>query len=167
MPKLTQKRVKELFNYDQHTGRLVWKIRTSNRIKIGDTAGSKSKNGYLLVGVGGITYSAHRIIYLWMTGAFPEVETDHENHQRADNRWFNIKSVTHQSNGKNKSLSKRNTSGHIGISKSKERGKWEAYITVSRRKINLGRFNDITDAITVRREAEVKLGFHKNHGAAS
>lgn len=35
---VTQERLKELFDYDAHTGNLIWKVRRQ-RIKVGDVAG--------------------------------------------------------------------------------------------------------------------------------
>jgi hypothetical protein len=52
----------------------------------------------------------------------------------------------------------------VGVSYSKRYKCWEAYITVDYKRIHLGRFKNIEDAILARKEAEVAYKFHKNHG---
>jgi hypothetical protein len=42
--------------------------------------------------------------------------------------------------------------------------KWQSYIKVSTIKINLGRYDNYEEAVKVRKEAEVKYGYHPNHG---
>lgn len=61
----------------------------------------------------------------------------------------------------NTNTPRNNTSGHKGVSWSESKGKWEAYITKDRRKINLGRFENIEDAISARKIAE-ELYFPKD-----
>jgi hypothetical protein len=51
-------------------------------------------------------------------------------------------------------LPKNNTSGHKGVWFDKSRGKWTAYINVHRKKIFLGRYTTIEDAIKARELAE-------------
>ena len=50
------------------------------------------------------------------------------------------------------SLSSKNTSGYTGISK--DRGKWIAYIGYQKKRIYLGSFHHIEEAIAARKEAE-------------
>lgn len=49
-----------------------------------------------------------------------------------------------------------NTSGVKGVSWSKSRQLWEAYIQVHGKRIYLGRYADFTEAVKVRKEAEEK-----------
>ena len=44
-------RVRELFDYKE--GKLLWKVSTSNRVKVGDTAGSLTTNKYYMLGMMG------------------------------------------------------------------------------------------------------------------
>lgn len=55
-----------------------------------------------------------------------------------------------------KNLPKNNRSGHKGVSWDKTRELWSAYINVHGRKIHLGRYARIEDAIAARVEAEEK-----------
>lgn len=56
----------------------------------------------------------------------------------------------------NKRKMESNTSGKTGVSWCKDRYKWEAYIAVYGKKINLGRYDNYEDAVKVREEAEIK-----------
>lgn len=53
-------------------------------------------------------------------------------------------------------LPKNNTSGCKGVAWNKCHEKWEAYLHLHRKKIRLGYFTDLEDAITARKEAEEK-----------
>lgn len=53
-----------------------------------------------------------------------------------------------------KKPSKLNRSGVTGVNWDKSRGKWMAGIRFQGKKYNLGRFDDIADAISARKEAE-------------
>lgn len=53
--------------------------------------------------------------------------------------------------------SKANKSGVVGVNWDKSRGKWMAGIRFKGHKYNLGRFDNIQDAIDARKEAEQKL----------
>ena len=68
---------------------------------------------------------------------------------------------------RNAKLSSSNTSGTVGISWYHINGKWAAYIRVNYKKIHLGYYTNKDDAIKARKAAEVKYGFHENHGRTS
>jgi hypothetical protein len=80
---------------------------------------------------------------------------DHINGNPLDNRKCNLRICTHQENSRNTKVNINNTSGHRGVYFSN--GKWTAYITKDYKKKNLGRFNDIKDAINARIKAEIEL----------
>jgi hypothetical protein len=57
----------------------------------------------------------------------------------------------------NQRLRHDNTSGHKGISWDKRNNRWHAYINVNKgKRINIGYFKDIKDAIEARKQAETK-----------
>lgn len=56
-------------------------------------------------------------------------------------------------------IKSNNTSGVKGVSQHKASGKWDAYISVNKRRIHLGRYINKVDAIRKRQEAELK--YHK------
>ena len=76
---------------------------------------------------------------------------DHINHDTLDNRKQNLEVCTSFKNNQNRL---NNTSGYIGVGWDKSRNKWQANIKVKGKKIYLGRFTNIEDAIIVRKNAE-------------
>ena len=84
---------------------------------------------------------------------------DHLSRDTSDNRKRNIVLKSNQKNTHNRGLSKTNTSGKTGVSFSKSKGLWCAYITVNYNTIHLGDFDKYEDAVNARKEAEIKYGF--------
>ena len=82
------------------------------------------------------------------------LDVDHINHNRLDNRRENLRVVNRVQNNRNKGLSKYNTSGCTGVSRA--RNKWEAYITMNNKKVYLGHYDNKEDAIAARKDAEEK-----------
>ena len=134
-------RLRELLSYDSETGILTWRIRPIrpgkrdgamdkglNRLFAGNPAGSRSARGYILIGIDGQDYLAHRVIFAWMTGAWPTGELDHRNGKKYDNRWCNIRPVTRAQNITNRGTPRNNTSGHRGVSWRKDIKKWRVYL---------------------------------------
>jgi len=155
----------KLLNYDPNSGKIVWNVGRSNSIKAGDAAGHIDYKGYRMICIKGYRYQASRVAFLLMTGDWPKNHMDHIDHCRANNKWPNLREVTHQVNHKNRSMSKNNTSGVIGVVWHKPSTKWVAQIKVSGKVIYLGGFSDKIDAVYARRNANIKYGFHENHGA--
>lgn len=164
---LTQERLKELLSYDPETGIFINLLDRGKRAKKGLEAGSIQSYGYRRVKIDMVEYRTHRLAWLYMTGFFPKDQIDHINHVTSDNRWCNLREVTTTGNAKNRSLSTANKSGVIGISWEKGRSKWHASIRVAGKTIHIGRYKNKEEAIKARRDAEVKLNFHPNHGAAA
>lgn len=81
---------------------------------------------------------------------------DHINHKRNDNRKCNLRTVTHSQNQMNKGLRSNNTSGVTGVYLNKRDGKWGSYISINKKRIYLGFFNNFDDAVRARKEAEDK-----------
>lgn len=156
---LTQERLKELLQYDPLTGVFTWLISRGGMYK-GSSAGRVGTSGHIEISLFSNRHQAHRLAFLYMIGRFPLEETDHINRKPSDNRWVNLREVTHKQNKENLNLQKNNTSGHIGVSWSVERGKWQAYIKHQGERIPLGRFTNLEDAIAARKEAERSLFTH-------
>jgi len=83
------------------------------------------------------------------------LQTDHINRNKLDNRASNLRTVTNQQNAFNASLNKANNSGTKGVCWSENRNKWCAYIHIDNKAIPLGRFINIKDAIKARKKAEL------------
>jgi len=164
---LTQKELKKLLNYDPKTGIFTWKSRDSkawNTRRSGKTAGQFDRGGYILIGILGKRYLAHRLAFLYMTGNCPHDQTDHIDHDRGNNKWNNLRAVTQAENQRNRALAKNNTSGLSGVHWSKSNKKWMVRVKVNRKRIYLGSFSTKDEAIKVRKAAEIEHNFHVNHG---
>jgi hypothetical protein len=162
---ITQSRCKELLRYDPDTGELFWRVTVCNRAIEGNLAGATSSQGYNQIQISGKNYLGHRLIWLLQTGSMPCDEIDHINHDRLDNRWDNLREVTHIENGRNQSMYSNNLSGAVGVCWYDRYEKWQSSIRVDDKQLYLGRFEEINDALAARRAAEVKYGFHVNHGS--
>ena len=167
---LTFERANELFRYDPISGKLFWKKRTARRIKVGDEAGTLCKStGYRMVFINQKGYLVHRIAILLATGACdPSKEVDHIDHDRLNNRLNNLRIVDRINNMRNIGLGKTNKTGVIGVSLKYTRTgelRYSANIMVNRKSINLGIFDNIEEAAAAREEANIKYGFHPNHGS--
>lgn len=98
-------------------------------------------------------------------GPIPDgMQIDHINHTRNDNRIENLRLVSNSSNSKNRRILKRNTSGFNGVYFSSTFKRWIAEATFNGVKYNLGKYKTKEEAIKARRQVNVKLGFHENHG---
>ena len=137
---LTHARLREILHYDPGTGIFTWRVRTSNRIKIGDAAGGVIGNGYFMIGVDGVRYYGHRLAWFWMKGEWPDPECDHEDTDPLNNKWSNLRESTSSQNKRNSNRSSRNTSGFKGVSWDKRAARWRATIQDGK-SIHLGFFD--------------------------
>lgn len=137
----------------------------NNRLA-GKTAGTPHR-GYINICLSiegkNCVYREHRLIFSMIHGYMPK-EIDHIDGNRSNNCISNLRDVSHAENGKNQRMDKRNTSGFNGVSFCKDRQKWKAQITVNFKVMVLGRFKTKEEAIEARKAANIKYGFHPNHG---
>ncbi len=150
-PELTAEKLRELLNYDPDTGIFTWKVSTSNRVKVGDAAGSLDGGGYQQISVQSRLYKAHRLAWLHMHGTWPKLDIDHINRNRSDNRITNLRDVSHKQNHQNRS---DNASGHPGVSWHKLTSRWQVKIMHNYKQIHLGCFSILEEAIAARKAAE-------------
>lgn len=83
----------------------------------------------------------------------PKLHTDHKNHNGLDNRRKNLRIVTPSINILNSRLRSDNTSGYKGINKTKF-GTWTVTIGINKKKIYLGCFKVLEEAVKARTKAE-------------
>lgn len=163
---ITQNELKKLLLYVPDTGSFIYKQDGKRNIKGGTIAGRPHSMGYWNIGLKGKSYLAHRLAWLYMTGTWPE-QIDHINHNRADNRFSNIRAVNNMINHMNRPMQKNNKSGCTGVHWDNTVEKWKSEIKIDGKKKHLGFFSDIGKAIKSRLEANVKYGFHANHGSVN
>lgn len=164
---LTQARLKEILHYDSATGIFTGLVARGKRTDcIGRELKIGNSHGYLTITIHYKRYPANKLAFLYMTGEWPILEIDHKNRKRDDNRWENLRQVTHQQNSFNHPIVKKNTSGVLGVSFDTQTSKWRASISPNGKTIHLGRFSTIEAALLVRIEAEKKyFGEHAGRAA--
>lgn len=120
--------LKLALDYSPETGKLIWLRDSNNKQRLaGDEAGFQGTNGYIRLKFKGKEYLAHRLIWTWMTGEIPQLEIDHRNGDRSDNRWNNLRLVTAAQQRANAKLNCNSASGHRGVYFNKRRRKWRAH----------------------------------------
>lgn len=162
MADITLARVKELVEYDPATGAFTmltppdasdfFKYRWAGR-----KLGTWNDKGYFLLRLDGRYWRAHRIAWLIMTGRMPTLEIDHIDGNRGNNRFSNLREVSHRENAQNLKINTRNTSGYLGVSFFKKTKQWEATIMVDQVSFKLGIFNTAEDASAAYLEAKKRL----------
>lgn len=80
---------------------------------------------------------------------------DHINRDTLDNRKNNLRVCTIQENLRNQKRS-NNKTGYTGVTVHKQTGKYTAQIKVNYKKIHLGLFDTIKEALSARKKAELK-----------
>jgi len=150
------------FHYDFATGLLYRKKLRSGSFVLKEVG--SPLNGYVVVGSGGATYYAHRIIWKMMAGEDFSGEIDHINGDRSDNRIENLRQVSKQENRKNRKRPKSNTTGHMGISWNKRSCAYRVRLAVNKKTHYLGYYKELDDAIKAWEKGREYYGFHKNHG---
>ena len=112
-------------------------------------------NGYVVTNARDTkkTISMHRLVM----NASEGTEIDHILHQTNDNRKSQLREITHSQNCINRRIKSTNTSGVTGVCWHKANNKWQARITVNGKRINLGLFDDLEDAIEARLKAELEI----------
>jgi len=154
MKHITQEQVKELFVFYPETGNFHWKKCLDKRL-IGKQTGELIKTGAVIIRTKYGKFQAHRLAWLYMFGYFPKF-LDHINGIRSDNRICNLRECTHAENHQNKGIQSNNTSGYPGVGWHKLTQKWRAYITLNRKQISLGSFDDKESAYKAYCEAKAK-----------
>ena len=170
---MEQSELKEWLHYDPLTGLFTWLKSNSDKIKVGQVAGCKqsAKNSKgvrvrtsIAIRINKRSYLAHRLAFIYMTGELPNNVVDHIDHNPWNNKWSNLRDVTHKENCKNSSIKSTNTSGHVGVRKDTITGKWRSCIKVDGANKSQGCFETFDEAVNARNEASEKYGFHENHG---
>lgn len=148
-------------------GTLLWRRRDDmptqwNNRYVGQTAGTRTRQGYVQVAICNRVYKMHRVVWAWHTGEWPIGEIDHINGDPGDNRIENLRLATRAENATNRGLQSNNTSGVTGVSWCRQKKMWRSYIGVSGSFLHIGYFRDKSAAQDAYARASAKY-----HGAYS
>jgi len=168
-----------LLTYDPDTGYLYWKERyyedfphlKSNNVDSFNTR-CANKPALRCIGSGGYyvgrvltkQYLAHRVIWKMNNGDWPKHQIDHIDGDKLNNRLCNLREASSRENSRNFPLGCNNKTGFFGVYQIKS-GKWLARIQGDNgQQVHLGYFDTLEEAAQCRKEAEMKYGYHENHG---
>ena len=129
-----------LFRYDRETGKLYWKISTTNSIKVGDEAGCLNSRGYICVMIQSKSYLVHRIIYKMCHKVEPPTYLDHINQIKTDNRLENLREID---NGHNV---RRSANGKGVYAEAGRKKKYRAMLQINGKEHHIGRFYTYEEA---------------------
>lgn len=140
---LTHERLIELLDYAPDSGIFTWKVFRGNTATAGTVAGSVDSSGHVQIKVDGLTYQAHRLVWLYVYGLMPDKEIDHRNGIRCDNKISNLREASHSQNLQNQRKARidNKSSGLLGATWNKRDKKWQAQIGISGKKKWIGAFD--------------------------
>ena len=151
---MTQDELKKILSYNPETGLFHWKIKPSNRFKLGMQAGSLG-TGYVRIHTNGRTYGAHRLAWLYIYGEEPANNIDHINGNPLDNRIVNLRQATQMENTQNRRRPQKNNShGILGVTYDPKKKLWRARIGVDGIRKYIGKFKTQEQAAQAYLEAK-------------
>lgn len=161
-PPLRADFVRSVLDYDPDTGIFRWKYRSDypnfwNAQWVGKIAGVMNARGYIGIKLNDHVYRAHNLAWLYIRGEWRPGEVDHRNRVRDDNRAENLRIATSSENHCNKTVSKRSTTGVLGVTLVKKTGLWEAQIFKDGRRQWRKGFATLEEAAEARRQMLPKI----------
>lgn len=142
---LTSERLRQLVTYDPITGNFYRNV-NSWRFKQGELLGSKDVNGYVQIQIDEVRDYAHRLAFLYVTGAMPPVTVDHINMNKADNAYSNLRLATYSQNNLHRAIRSDCKSGYKGVSWKASHKLWRARTTVNGKEKVIGYFPTAEEA---------------------
>lgn len=153
---LTQEELKEVMHYDPETGVFTWTKPTCTWIRPGAAAGCKYKRHYVLIRYKDVSYRAHRLVFLYMTGCVPR-EVYALDGDRTNTKWANL-TACRIGKPRTRLMSRKcfvtGRGDVVGVRFSKHKNKWVARISIKGLQKHLGGFNTQKEAVAARRAAE-------------
>lgn len=144
---LTQQKLLECLHYDKDTGIFTRLKITSNRVKVGDVAGTYSGKGYRTVTILGKRFYEHRLAWLYVTGQMPTDQIDHIDNNRSNNAFSNLRLANNSQNRANTGIRKHNTTGFKGVAYDDRKSrKWIAQISIAGKTTYLGAYDTPEEA---------------------
>lgn len=156
--KLTHERLLELLDFDPATGMFVWKVATSNRVKIGSRAGVFHRaSGGRYIAADGEKFMAHLLAWFYVYGEFSSKDVRPIDGSFDNCAIVNLKEVERSELQHARGMNRNNTSGFQGVSAAPH-DKWQAKITWKTQQVSLGmNFALAEEAAAVVQDAYARL----------
>ena len=153
-PLPSQAELIKIFDYDPETGLFKWKKGGKGRRK-DLIAGATEPGRYTKLKINGKSYGAHRVAWCIVTGEDPgDLEIDHDDRNKSNNKFSNLRKATHSQNVCNFGARKDNKLGIKGVCK---KGKsYIANIGRNGKRIHLGSYATAQEAEQAYRKAAIE-----------
>ena len=147
MSRVSAEVVRSKLSYNPKTGEFVWQQSPARAVKAGSVAGFTHPSGHRYISICGRSYSAHRVAWLYVYGAWPHLQIDHIDGNPANNSISNLREVTRTQNLQYARKARRdNRSGLLGVSYRNDNKKWQARIQRNGVSVSLGVFDTPEEA---------------------
>jgi stalled ribosome alternative rescue factor ArfA len=142
---MNPEQIATLLQYNPVNGKFTW-LENKRKNVIGKIAGCINSQGYRIIMLYGQNYRAHRLAWLYTYGCTPNLDIDHVNGVKDDNRISNLREATQSENNQNKSS--YGASGVKGVYWRESRKKWQVMFKKQNEKVfrSLGYFDNIEEA---------------------
>lgn len=137
--------------YDPQTGKLFWRAPNNQCRKNPEAGWRNPQTGYLIIKVFGRGFLAHRLIWFYVHGRWPEDRLDHKDGDQTNNRIDNLREASDHQSACNKGVYANSASGIKGV-RLHETGRWQARIFINGRNKHLGLFDTSAQAAAVYRK---------------
>lgn len=153
---LSADEARSLLRYEPETGLLFWRRMNPATARNGGRAGTDNGLGRICLTINGVSYQAHRVIWLIVHGEWPRHVIDHINGIPSDNRLHNLRDVPQSVNLQNVRRKRVDSlNSYAGIYRKGK--KFGAHIYLNRVRINLGLFLTEVDAYAAYLKAKREL----------
>lgn len=152
---LTAERAREALAYDPLTGDFLWRTRPKRWAH--KSSAGYVHHGYLSIMVDQVSYMAHRLAWLIVTGDWPKHFIDHIDGNGLNNRFNNLRDVPLRVNNQNRRGIKRGKAGPQGVYVPKDGRRPRAQVVVDGRAVYLGTFDTPEEAHAAYVEAKRRL----------
>jgi hypothetical protein len=142
---VSPERLAEILTYDRDAGTLRWTV-SRPKMGAGEIATRRGPKGTLVVAYNGSKLYAHRVAWALEHGANAIGHVIPTNGNFADIRITNLKEQARSDTLAGAKSRKTNSSGHKGVSRSSQSGRWIASITRNYQRFYLGEFDTKEEA---------------------
>lgn len=121
--------------------------------------GTPNDDGSLNIWIDGNDYKAHELAWFMVTGVWPKSPIVHRDGVKHNNWIDNLKMQ------KERKVASNNSTGITGVNWDKRDTRWRSSISLDKKRYNLGSYENFTEAVMVRADAEILLDIHSNSPA--